>query len=177
MPFAPKRRGFTLIEMVVVLAITAGLSSFLIIYNRASREYIALSVEAAKIAQVIGRARSYAVSFRTDPSAPATCGYGVTFDLAGQAYSFVRYEGTPCTGIELAGPTVIPLETYRLDPKLRFGAGANVLEAVLFSPPEPKAYLLDANGNELAPPVPVNLEYPGGGGAAVTVEYGGQVSL
>ena len=54
------RKGFTLIELLMVVAISAMLSAMAISYSNVSKNQITLSVETAKLAQTILRAKDLA---------------------------------------------------------------------------------------------------------------------
>jgi prepilin-type N-terminal cleavage/methylation domain-containing protein len=83
------KKGFTLIEMLVVLAITALLSGLAIVYSHIGQNQIALSIEESKVAQLILEAKELSIAtYSTDSP---TCAYGVQFDLASSTYSLFEY--------------------------------------------------------------------------------------
>lgn len=84
-----KRKGFTLIEILVVLAITAMLSSIAIVYSHVGQNQISLSIEASKIGELILQAKE--LSIATYSQNQDTCGYGIHFDYATQEYSLFEY--------------------------------------------------------------------------------------
>lgn len=83
------RKGFTLIEILIVVAISAMLSAIALVYTGVARNQIALSVETAKVAGFILRAKDLAIA--TYNNVPATCGYGVSFDILNNTYSLFAY--------------------------------------------------------------------------------------
>ena len=83
------KRGFTLIEILIVLAVTAVLSSFAIIYTHVGQNQISLSIEESKIAQFILEAKELSVA--TYSSNSPTCAYGVAFNYASSTYSLFEY--------------------------------------------------------------------------------------
>ena len=83
------RNGFTLIEMLIVIAITAVLAGFSIIYTRVGQNQIALSIEESKIAQLILEAKELSIATYSEHA--ATCAYGVQFNYASSTYSLFAY--------------------------------------------------------------------------------------
>lgn len=83
------KRGFTLIEVLIVLAITAVLSSLAIVYTHVGQNQISLSIEESKIAQLILEAKE--LSIATYGVNNTTCAYGVAFDYASSSYSLFAY--------------------------------------------------------------------------------------
>lgn len=142
------RRGFTLIELLVVVVITTALSSFLILYNHTSRQQIALSVDEAKLAQVIFRAKSLALSSYREPSSDI-CGYGVHIDYGAGKYALFSY--TKQAGVECEDITSIDfaleqqMSLFSLNKELVFlsppPGGGNRIDDVLFIPPQPVTFM------------------------------------
>ncbi len=85
-----KRNGFTLVEMLVVIAVTALLSGLAIVYSHVGQNQIALSVESSKVAQLILEAKDLSVATYSDKQ--TTCGYGLHFDYTAQQYSLFEYD-------------------------------------------------------------------------------------
>ncbi len=84
-----KKSGFTLIEVLIVLAITAMLSSIAIIYGHVGQEQIGLSIEESKIGELILQAKE--LSIATYSQNGSTCAYGVSFNYPDQQYSLFAY--------------------------------------------------------------------------------------
>ncbi len=140
------RRGFTMIEMLIVVAVTAMLSSFLLLYNSTSRQQVALFVERAKMSQVMQKAKSFSIaSYATTDEA---CGYGVEVNYDTRSYFIFKYAKPPassCEEITIIGtsendPNIQPLTsyTYELNNALVFDRPADAIESVLFIPPDPR---------------------------------------
>ena len=90
------RRGFTLIELMIVLAISAFLTTIVIAYSNVSQNSVSLSVEETTIAQEIAHARTLAISTYASSSNATVgnyhaCGFGVEFDYVHNKYSLVAY--------------------------------------------------------------------------------------
>jgi prepilin-type N-terminal cleavage/methylation domain-containing protein len=112
------RRAFTLIELMVVLGISAVLSALAITYSKIGQNEVALSVEESKVGQFILQAKQLAIATYTVPpsTAAASCGFGVTFNLAAtpQTYSVFVYDPAEdifrrdvgCSGDERCPPEI-----------------------------------------------------------------------
>lgn len=85
-------RGFTLLELLVVIGISAMIVAIVLVYSSQSRNQVGLSVESTKIGGLILQAKQLAVATYNGGSVPA-CGYGVYFDLTSvpQTYSLFIY--------------------------------------------------------------------------------------
>lgn len=141
--------GFTLIEVIVVIAITAMLSSFLILYNSNSRQRIALFVEQAKIAQTLQRAKSISLSKYAVPG-DSSCGYGVRFDYTAQPQTYFVFQYALGAGEDCSQVSFIQDDDNHIQPVpgLAFEVNSNVvfdqdphddrIEYVLFIPPNPR---------------------------------------
>lgn len=152
--FSSSRSGFTLIELLVVIGVTLVVSSIMIIYGNKSRSRASLSIEAAKIAQVILRAKALAISTYNIP--PIPCGYGIKLDYSREEYSLVLYDYAPTDsecldikdGLVQEQTRIVPLaasgipETYKLSEGVVFPRPpSGLLEYVVFVPPDPKTYV------------------------------------
>lgn len=83
------RNGFTLIEMLVVIGITTLLATLAIGYSRVGQNVNALSVETAKVAEMVLQARQLALA--TYGSAGGACAYGVQFNYGAGANDVGTY--------------------------------------------------------------------------------------
>ncbi len=144
------REAFTLVEVLIVVAVTALLSSFLLVYNNNSRKQIALFVEQAKIAQIITKAKSQAISTYATGGGVAVCGYGVQFNYAEGSYDIFRYEyDRDCDTLTRATAVfddfhVKPVEGlhFTLNQSLEFnGTQDDAVSYVLFVPPDPRTII------------------------------------
>lgn len=152
-------RGFTLIEVLIVVAITSLLSGMVMTYSSRGRTQVALYVEAAKLSQVILRAKSLAVATYSDPNLLGSgipCGYGVQIDYAAGTYSLFSYmpalpsvscRPTPVGALSGIGANPVgedptnyiysAIDTVRLSPGVVYGSGNPKLTDILFIPPDP----------------------------------------
>lgn len=148
--------GFTLIEVLIVVAITSLLSGMVLTYSSKGRSQVALYVESAKLSQVILRAKSLAIATYGEAGTP--CGYGVHIDYAAKSYSLFSYNpGVNDCGkidqgaIETGNPAfymVKPGETYTLSPGLeyKFAVGDQSFSDILFLPPDPTTLIWRVGG-------------------------------
>lgn len=135
-----KEKGFTLIEVLVVLGVTILLSSVIITYSSESREQILLGIEKAKLVQVISKAKSLSISTYNQPDVP--CGYGVVINIEERTYQLFRHKTTPCAsirteGIEFAPGDLDPADLFSLPQNIRFEKQNGAMEIVFFMPPDP----------------------------------------
>src|SRR3989344_9572994 len=73
-------KGFTLIELIIVIGIVGVLTGGLAFYSRSAERQIILFRDQAKIVEALLRAKSLSISTYSDADAP--CGYGVHIDQA-----------------------------------------------------------------------------------------------
>ncbi|HEX4104215.1 MAG TPA: prepilin-type N-terminal cleavage/methylation domain-containing protein [Candidatus Paceibacterota bacterium] len=195
----PSRRaaGFTLIEIIVVIAISAILATIAIAYNTGVRDEVALSVETAKISQTILNAKSLALAAYTGTggASAVVCGYGAFFDDASNTYSIFKY--VPAAGVcpSLASTTADGVnsatEMQQYTPatwqiplsdgvKLVSGGSGDDLSMVLFYPPQPVTFINTSAANPHvfgATEGTVHLATTDGANTStVTVTLGGQVN-
>ena len=138
------REGFTLVEIIVVLGITALLSSIMISYNYVSRQQLALYSEQMKFVETIFRAKSLALSPYTQSSGGDICGYGIHVDYEAKNYSLFNYnkpQGTTCQGInsiDINSENII--STVEIDKNVKFMNSQNGTaryDDFLFISPDP----------------------------------------
>lgn len=152
------KKGFTLIEILIVLAITALLSSLAIVYTHVGQNQISLSIEESKIAQLILEAKE--LSIATYSSNSATCAYGVAFNYTNSSYSLFAYNAA-ATSSEYAGRPICPslastsiaiassaIQQYESGSWQMYtapgvvldgsgGAASDTIQDILFYPPDP----------------------------------------
>ena len=143
-----KSLGFTLVELIVVIGITAAFISAAILFSRTGEKTLALARERTRLLQTLLRAKSLAVTtFVGDESSGVACGYGVHF-LPPSGYALFKdtpvppavrcYEGVGYTGnMTLDSSEVIEqvaLQGVALE--------AGVVTDVLFIPPDPTTRIL-----------------------------------
>jgi prepilin-type N-terminal cleavage/methylation domain-containing protein len=152
----PSRRAFTIIELLIVLAISALFSTLAIVYSSVGRNAVALTVEESKISQFILQAKQLSIT-TYGAGDSISCGFGVTFNLAAtpQTYSIFSYDPSsspPC-------PPVDAISTISSGEEKQYTGGTwqvpvsqgvvlksqdhdDGLVTILFYPPDPTVFLL-----------------------------------
>ena len=168
------RRGFSVIEMLVVISTLVLLTSILVLYNRTGERHIIVLREQARVIGTILRAKSFAINTLVEDE-PA-CGYGVHADPASGAYFIYRDRTSPCSASDHrygdASDEKIADTEIILDPAVRFAAGS--LEDIAFVPPDPQTYL---DGGTALAEGSITLETPDGASrVTVIISNAGQIS-
>jgi len=127
-----KARGFTVVELLIVMSISALLMSLLIFYSRAGERQIILLNEQAKLVNAI--LRSKALSIQTYNQPVRVCGYGVHFSQAG--YLIFKDLADNCSSSDkrYSGDNEM-VQLFVLDQAVKFRDVP--LTDVLFVPPDP----------------------------------------
>ncbi len=174
--------GFTLIETVVVIAITVMLSGIFIGYTRSSNNQLALFQNQARVVGSLNRARSLALQKLNVPEA---CAFGVYVagDASGlPANEFIVFQdvasGGDCRSDAYRASNGYhkyesgeEIERFVLDSDFRFsGSWGEDGESIVFVPPELTA-------DALPVPLPVSITITGRGiSGTVTVSASGQIA-
>ncbi|MBI3589201.1 MAG: prepilin-type N-terminal cleavage/methylation domain-containing protein [Candidatus Liptonbacteria bacterium] len=164
----PDLNGFTLIEILVVVAVTFILAAIMFGFSQKSRLSVALSSERTKLSQVIERARSLALSgVAVNPSdLEPPCAYGVHLVAAWNSYSLFRYNPpapTLCdeniSSLDTSPTNFQVLQNYEIiSKKLKFGNPTDFTD-ILFLTSRPIALLFDSkNGRSVEPSVKIVIE-------------------
>lgn len=174
-------KGFTLVEILIVIAITAILSGIAIVYTHAGQNQVSLSIEESKIAQLILEAKE--LSIATYSADVVTCGYGVHFNYTNQTYTLFAYDSaSPAPG---GGREICPSIASTTDPTggieqyeqpytsgsdnvhvaqgvtlVNGGAASDTIQDIFFYPPDPctlisldgQTFLEDCAAGAAAPP-------------------------
>jgi len=185
------RSGFTLLELLIVIALSVLFSTFVIISGHTGQNGVAMTVEETEISQLILRAKSLSITTYTG-TGTSGCGDGIHVNPANGTYSLFVYSpsGNICPSFASTSAAMgfesneKPYDTQTWNTPvaqgLTLGAGANALEDILFYPPEPEV-LVSQNGNKFLTPAPTSYIYLGtvGGTASATIAVSptGQVSV
>lgn len=148
-------KGFTLLELLVVLGITLLLSAGLIFYNRTSENQLLLFRDQQKIISALQRAKSF--SLETFSQAEAPCGYGVNFSLPNTVVIFKDLSPSSdpqCSDIDFvySGDSKGDCQNYAecvekiyLDKNVKFSELG--LNNIVFIPPNPNI-IIDKDPNK-----------------------------
>ncbi|MEK7506154.1 MAG: type II secretion system protein [Patescibacteria group bacterium] len=83
-----KKGGFTIIEMVIVVAIIGILSGMTLIYNRSGAEQLKLFKEEAMVVGILNRARALAAEKYN--KSPDSCAFGIHFTAGSPDFSLFQ---------------------------------------------------------------------------------------
>src|SRR3989344_342808 len=184
---ASTRFGFTLIELLIVIMLTTLIASFAIVYSRQAGTQIALYVEAQKMAELVFRAKSMALTAYRDPALGNVCGFGFEIDYASQEYYLFSYDtpslptrcGTIAT-IDYGLITQLPGQRYTLSKDLELRTSPEALQYVLFIPPNPTT-IVSRNGTGGSPSPngvgTIDLQTANGSVMTIRISSGGQISF
>jgi len=132
-----KKTGFTLIEMLIVLSVSAMLTTMMIFYTRAGERQILLLREQAKLVSALLRAKSLAIQTYTT-TASEICGYGVRFETT----RYLIFKEL-CSNNDLQYTDASEdVEVIPLNSAIQFLNPT--LTEVLFIPPDPQTILTPA---------------------------------
>jgi prepilin-type N-terminal cleavage/methylation domain-containing protein len=152
------KAGFSLVELLAVIAVLAMLSAILIQYSRTGERQLLLFREQFKLASTLSRAKSLAISTFNYPDVP--CGYGVHF-APPRTFILFRDNAADCSSSDRiysgAGESIV---TDELDPFVRF-SGLTASD-ILFIPPDPRVIITPAQ-----PEATITLETSDGVASAI----------
>ena len=146
--------GFTLVEIFVVVAVSALIAGLALSYSRKGEDRISLYIESQKIIELIFRAKSLSLAtYANAPGSDKPCGYGLQLDYSAQQYSLFSYvpvsapEFCPSPSDVSSVPEISrePVDGARYAYKPASGvllqAMGDSLYVVLFVPPAPRTLL------------------------------------
>ena len=130
-------RGFTLVEMMMVITISAVLMAMVIFYGRGGEKQIILLTEQAKLVNTILRSKSLAIQTFNQSRRP--CGYGVHFIPNGYVLFKDLAEDCSLSDKRYSGPDE-DVENIILNNAVKFLLPP--LLDILFIPPDPIVILI-----------------------------------
>lgn len=163
------RDGFTLVEILVVVSITAMLSSVLILYSRTGERQILLFREQSKVINLIARAKSLALQTYIDGT--SSCGYGIHFALPDTMILFRDIAADCETSDNIYSGSDEDFSHLILNSGIVFSA-ADVSD-ILFIPPDP---IIKLNPDQVSGIITLQTA-DGGTQARIKVNNSGQISV
>jgi len=185
------RRAFTLVELIVVMAIATVIMTVIAIQQNSWNDRLSVSTQAYDLALTIRQAQIYGLGVREDTSGSGgdkfNVGYGVYFDNNNTRYIYFvdrnenqRYDSGELLETKIFTRGVIIKDVCGSSRCIYTGGGSLRKASILFFRPEPKANInLLTNGGNWAdnPPITIKLQSIGGKIFSVKVEANGQVSI
>jgi len=171
--------GFTLIELIVVMAVATAVMTSVVIQQNVWNDRLAVNTQAYELVLMIRQAQIYALGVREDKAGTETdkfnIGYGVYFDTVNTRYIyFADRNGNLFTrGVTIKDVCGSSMCIYT-------GGGSFRQANISFFRPNPGAIiklLNNGGGNATNPPVTISLQSAGGKVYSVTVRTNGQVSV
>lgn len=196
------KRGFTLVELIVVIAIATVMMSVLVIQQSKWNDSLVVSSQAYEMALMIRQAQVYALGVRENPAASASGdkfsnGYGVYFDkgnldryiLFGDVNGNKAYDSGEEIEIKNFTRGVLIYDmcgvkgTGQYDERCAFsGPGTNVSKiTILYKRPEPKAEVVFLTGGNnpstnVVPSAKIYIKSPQGISFYIEADSTGQIS-
>ncbi|MDP3052941.1 MAG: prepilin-type N-terminal cleavage/methylation domain-containing protein [bacterium] len=164
-------KGFTIIEMLVVISIMVLLTSLLILYSRTGENQIILFRDQARLIAALNRAKSLSAQLFSAPEPP--CSFGVHFSQAENNFLIFRDLAADCQNSDNIYTGAGELfEKYQLSPQVKFGD--LTLTNIVFIPPDPKT-LIDNDPDKIEATITLqNLN--GNASLKVKVNNAGQIT-
>ncbi len=138
--------GFTVLEILITIGVTAILATYLITFTHSGRDQVALYVDQSKITQVILRAKTLTLATYTSPR--PVCGYGVHFFEGTNRYSIFGYstsvDAATCRDIvqiDPVSPSWGTIANGTLSEGIVYGGGPQAVSDVFFVPPDPRTLM------------------------------------
>ncbi len=162
------KRGFTTIELLVVISILSLLSAILIAYSRTGERQIILFREGAKVKEIISRAKFLSLAIYGESEVP--CGYGVHFETSGSFIIFKDLAVNCASSDRRYSGSVEAYESFKLDPAILFDS--LTLSDVVFIPPNPTVVITPVKDEAVV----ILKTIDGEGSIKITITSAGQIS-
>lgn len=144
-----RRDAFTVLEMLVVLGISAFLSTIFVGYGANLKDQMAVFREEARLEQVLFKAKTFAIQAR-EVEGGAACGYGVNFDRNARTYQIYlkkkNLDGKCPASWAYSSEDGVIGSVFTVDAKVDLSESESM--AVAFEPPRPEVYVVGGNGTE-----------------------------
>jgi prepilin-type N-terminal cleavage/methylation domain-containing protein len=145
-----ENKGFTILEIIVTFSVISILASYMILYNKANKAQIVLSLEQAALVGAINTAKSLTLSTYIENN--SSCGYGVYIDYQNKSYEIFKYGQIPQTDCGTIASSTLDsirlsnfytkIKNVKLPKEVIFdSSGNNKLDSIFFIPPDPKVLI------------------------------------
>jgi prepilin-type N-terminal cleavage/methylation domain-containing protein len=172
--------GFTFIEIITTVAVTALLSALFIGYSAGGRERLTLYREHARLLANIYRAKALAIETYAEPNVP--CAFGVNLDVTASRYRLFRDEAPLCTTPSRAyvydstGDQVLSGEDYPLPAGYTLSLTPSNIRNITFVPPDPNVYISNTSGGVTSTNATIVVTSPNGSTLSIQVNDFGQIT-
>lgn len=185
-----KKRGFTLAELLVVMAIATILTTILVVQQNSWNDQLTVNTQAYELALMVRQAQIYSLGVKVDPlgqNDKFNVSYGVYFNNNNTQYIFFadrdgdqKYDSGEALETKSFNRGVNIKDVCGDDRCIFSGGGPLRQASVSFLRPETQAYikLLNDGGNPVdVPPLSIYLQSVKGKVYLVKVETNGQISI
>ncbi|MCX8015826.1 MAG: prepilin-type N-terminal cleavage/methylation domain-containing protein [Patescibacteria group bacterium] len=131
-----KNRGYTLVEILVVLGVTALLSGLLFVYSRQGEKIGEIMRVRAQVVSDINRVKNLAITAATWQG-QLTCGYGIYFDIPNNQYIIFTDISADCKSSNHLRNQAQTQDVERIKTPQRFTLVNTNVQQVFFMPPQP----------------------------------------
>jgi|GEM_PF-1857802 prepilin-type N-terminal cleavage/methylation domain-containing protein len=188
---AKKRKGYTLIEMLIVTSIMIIMSGVLLAYNHESERQLVLGVDGARVIGFLNRAKSFAlgkyvgVKRGGGTADQSACAFGIHFDTTVTPNTMILFQDLPAPGAKCSDvdgfdkeftPGVEAVDMLAIDARIRFVP----TDDVVFEAPYLRTYVggVLLGGEAGAESASLSIELPDGSASeTIIVGAGGQIHL
>lgn len=175
-----RQKGFTLFEMMVVVAIIAIIAILVLVRFRAGEQQYKLSQAAQRMVIDLRQAQTMAMSgaetIDPDTGSPYTQigGYGIAGTAGGQSYELFLYEQKDTSGCPSG--TKHQIEAVDLYKGIILTSNSNLGQtaSVFFAPPNPTACIDGSSSNDS---IEYTLTQQNGGSVKITVTKYGKIEM
>lgn len=162
-----KTRGFTMIEVLVILGVTTFLMSILILYSRVGERQILLLRERARLVNTILRSKALAIQTFQQPA--EVCGYGVHFET--NRYILFKDTAADClTSDKKYSGSAEDVEIFQME---NVKLTDLTVTDILFIPPDPITLLVPAQTETIITVATLD----GSASVKIKVNNAGQVTM
>ena len=188
------KRGFTLVELLVVISVSVILTTMIIVYGRLGEEQLIVFKEQAKMIGVLNRAKGLATEKYVESTSDSEeiCGYGIRFLKNVKPFKYQIFEdrfptcdtqGRPYA-YDIGDDVLLPNESHELSNRIanliiKDGFGAILVAnnpTIIFTAPNLDAKITSDNGVGEINEFYFEITAIGGAKSIVRINNAGQIS-